>query len=103
MFPPPPYSSLGESHIWIEFVVGSFLCLEVFFLFVFVFVFGPLVLLASQITAICTMLVTTFLSKMDLLYIYCYSFSKLMYKNLIFGHVALQSNYEYYRENIFSA
>ena len=98
---PPPLLPLGESNIWIEFVVGSFLCLEVFFLFVFVF--GPLVLLASQITAICTMLVTTFLSKMDLLYIYCYSFSKLVYKNLIFGHVALQSNYEYYRENILSA
>ena len=54
-----PTSPLRESHVWIEFVVGFLLCSEVFV--VIVVVFGPLVFLASQVTAIRKMLVTTFL------------------------------------------
>ena len=55
----PPTSPLRESHVWIEFVVDFLLCSEVFV--VIVVVFGPLVFLASQVTAIRKMLVTTFL------------------------------------------
>ena len=88
--PAPVNSPLRESHIWIEFVVGSLLCSEVFlFLFLFLVLWFSWLL---KLWPYAQRWWPPFCKKWTYnTFTEHYSFSKLVYKNLIFGEVALQS------------